>query len=214
MPVGEFRRACGAIPVYAGLEYTMGTRGMTREQKRASAALLYAAGADGIYLFNYFVQWDAKLEADTEILPELADRELLSRKDKLYTIAPTRHPIPMVTPASPMPLVVPKMETRTVTFRTAEEQRPHSVTLRVECKEDLAPEELKVWLNVVELGKGIHPLEPMLFPQPVDFKPVPGTRILQFRVDPSLLKETNSLTFSVTREVQIDYIDVAVRHED
>jgi len=212
IPIEEFRRACGAIPMYAGLEYTMGTKGMTREQKRASAALMYAAGADGIYLFNYFVQWDAGLETDTEVLPELADSELLSRKDKLYTIAPTRHPIPMVTPASPMPLVVPKMETRTVTFRTAELRLPQSVTLRVECKEDVAPGELKVWLNVAELGEGIHPLDSLLFPQPVDFRPAPSSRVLEFRVDPALLKEANALTFSVTKEVQIEYIDVAVRH--
>ena len=164
MPVQEFRRACGDIPIYAGIEYTIGTKGVMREQKRAAAALLYAAGADGIYLFNYFVQWDAGLQADTEVLRELADPGLLSRTDKLYTIAPTRHPIPMVTPASPMPLVVPKMETRTVTFCAAEAQLPQSVTLRIECKEDIAPGEVKVWLNVVEQGQGLHPGQPLLFP--------------------------------------------------
>ncbi len=214
IPVEEFRRACGTLPIYAGLEYTMYTRGMMREQKRATAALLYAAGADGIYLFNYFVQWDAGLQADTEVLRELADPGLLSQKDKLYTIAPTRHPIPMVTPASPMPLVVPQMETRTVTFRTAEAQPPQSVTLRIECKGDVAPGEVKVWVNVVEQGEGVHPAQPLLFPQPVDFEPVPSARVLEFRVDASLLKQINALTFSSTREVQIDYIYIAVKHGD
>ena len=212
IPVEEFRRACGGLPIYVGLEYTIGTRCMMREERRAAAALSYAAGADGIYLFNYFVYWDAGLQADTDVLRELADPGLLSGKDKLYTIAPTRHPIPMVTPASPMPLVVPKMETRTVTFRTAEAERPHSVTLRIECKDDIAPGEVKVWLNVAELGQGIHPGQPLLFPQPVDYEPMPLTRVLEFRVDPSLLKQVNSLTFSSPREVQIDYIYIAVKH--
>jgi hypothetical protein len=212
IPVEEFRRVCGSIPIYTGLEYTIGTRCMMPEERRAVAALSYAAGADGIYLFNYFVYWDAGLQADTEVLRELADPGLLSRKDKVYTIAPTRHPIPMVTPVSPMPLVVPKMETRTVTFRTAEAELPQSVTLRIECRDDIAPREMKVWLNVAEQGEGSHPGQPLLFPRPVDYTPVASTRVLEFRVNPSLLKQVNSLTFSCTREVQIDYICVAVKH--
>lgn len=212
MPVEEFHRACGSLPVYAGLEYTIGTRKMMREQKRAAAALLYAAGADGIYTFNYFVEWDAGFEADMEVLRELADPGLLAGTDKLYTLAPTRHPIPMVTPASPLPLVVPRMETRTVTFRTAESETPRSVLLRVECKDSLDAGELKVWLNAGELEKGRHPAEPLIFPQPVEFAPAPAARVLEFRIDPARLKSVNSLTLSATRELQIDWVYVAVKH--
>jgi hypothetical protein len=213
MLVEEFKRTCGNIPIYAGLEYTMGTRSMLREQKRAAAALLYASGADGIYLFNYFVYWDAGLNADMEVLKELADPELLSHTNKLYTIAPTRHPIPMVTPPSAMPLVVPKMETRTITFRTAERWAPKSVTLRIECKGDITPEELKVWLNVQEQAKGIHPKDLLPFAQTVDFQPAPATRVLEFQVDPQLLRSANSLTIFATRDVEIDYVYISVRHD-
>jgi hypothetical protein len=211
IPVAEFRQACSGIPVYAGLEYTMGTRSMLREQKRAAAALLYAAGADGIYLFNYFVYWDAGLKADMDVLTELADPVLLSHTDKLYTVAPTRHPIPMVTPASPMPLVVPRMETRTISFRTAERQTPKSVAIRIECSSDIGPEELKVWFNVKEQGRGVHPADLLPFPQTVDFTPAPAARVLEFQVDPSLLGSENSLTILATRDVQVDYVYVAVK---
>jgi hypothetical protein len=211
MPVQEFKNACGNVPIYAGLEYTMGTRSMLREQKRASAALLYAAGADGIYLFNYFVYWDAGLNADMDVLRELADPDLLSRTDKLYTIAPTRHPIPMVTPPSPMPLVVPRMETRTVTFQTAERWTPKSVTLRLECKGDIAPEEVKIWLNVKEQERGVHPGELLPFAQTVDFQPAPTTMVLEFQVDPLILRDVNTLTIFATREVQIDFVYISVK---
>jgi hypothetical protein len=213
IPVGEFRRACGSLPIYAGMEYTMGTRGMMRQEKRAVAALHYGAGADGIYLFNYFVMADVGLEMDTEVLGDLSDPEVLSHKDKLYTVAATRHPIPLVTPSSPVPLVVPKMQTRTVTFSTAESQRARSVTLRLEFKEDVAPEDVRIWLNVVEQGKGVHPGAALMFPQQVDFVPPPGGRSLEFQVDPELLKNTNSLTISATREVQIEWIYVGVKQE-
>ena len=213
IPVGEFREACGALPIYAGMEYTIGTRGMTREEKRSTAALLYAAGADGIYLFNYFVMWDAGLDMDTGVLRELADPGLLSGTDKVYTLAATRHPIPLVTPPSSLPLIVPKMQTRTVTFNTAESQLPRSVTVRLEFKDDIAPEDIRIWFNVVEQGRGAHPEQALLFPQPVDYVPPPRTRTLEFAVDPHLLKSSNSLTISALREVQVEWIYVAVRQK-
>ena len=54
----EFKAVCGKVPIYTAQEFTMGNRQMTRGEKRATAALHYASGADGIYLFNYFVAWD------------------------------------------------------------------------------------------------------------------------------------------------------------
>jgi len=212
MPVEEFRNACAGIPIYAGLEYTMGTRSMLREQKRAAAALLYDAGADGIYLFNYFIYWDAGLQADMDVLKELGDPARLAITDKLYTIAPTRHPIPMVTPASPMPLIVPKMETRTVVLKTAERDKPASMALRVECRGEIGADDLRVWFNVKEQSKGGHPVALLPFPQNVDFEPAPASHVLEFTVDPSLLQKENSVTFLAMRDVQIDYLYLVVKH--
>jgi hypothetical protein len=212
MPVSEFRQACGSIPIYAGIEYTLGTRSMLHEQIRAVGALLYAAGADGIYLFNHFTYWDTGRDIDKEVLRELSDPQLLAAGDKLYTLAPTRHPIPNVTPASPMPLVVPKMETRTVTLTTAEALPAVTVILRVECKNEVSPGKVRVWFNVVEQGSGVHPADSLMFPQPVDFVPAERSHVLEFRVDPRLLRVHNTLTFLATEDVQIDYVHVAVKH--
>jgi len=212
IPVKEFKAACGDVPIYTCIEFTIGARQMTREEKRAAAALLHQAGSDGIYLFNYFVAWDAGFEADTEVLAELANPELLIGKDKLYTIAIPRYPVPGVSLPGQVPVKLRRGEEKSVIVRTFEPSRPRSIIVRIECSDSLIAGDLRVKMNGVLLSGGVRPSLPQIFPQkswpslPVEEK------TLEFVADPSLLKDTNELAIQASRLVTVEWVYLGVRH--
>jgi hypothetical protein len=214
IPVAEFKTACGSVPVYTGIEFTIGTRQMTREEKRAAAALLYASGADGMYLFNYFVAWDYGLQADTEVLPELADPALLTGKDKLYTLAVPRYPVPGVSLPGQVPLRLGAGEEGQVTVRIHEPVRPTSAVLRIECAGPIAPLNIRVRLNGKPLVSGHTPSTPQIFAQK-GFHPLPEiAKTVEFDVDPNDLQESNTLSLRVSDRAQVDWVYLAVKHAD
>jgi hypothetical protein len=212
IPVGEFKAACGSIPIYTCLEFTIGARQMTREEKRAAAALLYAAGSDGMYLFNYFVAWDAGFQADTEVLPELADPSVLVGKDKVYTIAIPRYPVPGVSLPGQVPLKIKKDEKRSVVVRTAEPLRPRSIVVRIECADTIGLGDVRIRMNGIELGSGSTPVDTQIYPQKIWPSLPVREKTLEFLADPALLKETNEVTIQANRPVTVEWVYLAVKH--
>ena len=212
IPVAEFRAACGRIPIYTCMEFTIGTRQMTREEKRAAAALLYAAGSDGIYLFNYFVAWDAGFEVDTDVLAELANPELLIGKDKLYTLAIPRYPVPGVSLPGQVPIRLKKGQEKSVTVRTHEPVRPGSVVLRIECADTVITGDLRVWINGTYLPQGLTPSQPQVFPERIWPSLPVMKKTLEFVADPALLKDVNVVTIQANRPVTVEWVYLGVRH--
>jgi hypothetical protein len=211
IPVAEFKAVCGSVPIYTGMEFTIGTRQMTREEKRAAAALLYSKGSDGMYLFNYFVAWDAGLEADTDVLRELACPDSLVGKDKLYTIAVPRYPIPGVSLPGQLPLRIESGMERSIHIQTHEPTMPRSVIVRLECAEDLSPDDLHLGFNSDTQSTGKIPLQPQIFPERV-LGPLPLTgKTLEFSIDPAELKSQNVLTVKARRPVTLEWVYLAVR---
>ena len=212
IPVAEFKAACGSIPIYTCLEFTIGARQMTREEKRAAAALLYKAGSDGMYLFNYFVAWDAGLQADLDVLSELADPALLAGKDKLYTIAIPRYPVPGVSLPGQVPFTLKRGESKSVIVRTVETKKPRSVVLRVECADTLGTTDLQLKLNGVALAKGVRPTTHQIFPEKIWPSLPVKEKTLEFVADPSLLKKTNSVVIQAGRPLTVEWVYVGVKH--
>jgi hypothetical protein len=212
IPVGEFKGVCGTTPIYTGMEFTIGSRQMTREEKRAAAALLYATGSDGLSLFNYFVAWDVGLKADIDVLHELSSAETLAGTDKLYTLAIPRYPVPNVSLSSPLPLTLGAGQSATVALRTQEPIRPRMMRLRIEAAEDMSPEEIDVTFNGTALSSGRQSESPMIFPQPVEYSPAPVSRSVEFDVDPALLETVSTLRLTTQRAARIDWIYLAVWH--
>jgi hypothetical protein len=210
--VQEFKAVCGAVPVYAGLEFTIGDRQMTRPEKRAAAALLYAAGADGIYLFNQFTAWDAGLDMDTEVLAELADPGLLAGKDKLYTLAVPWFPVPGISLKSQLPLTLKKAELQTLYVRIHEPVKPDSAVLRIECSDIISPGDLRLAFNGSALREGVQPVSPQIFPEKI-FRTIPNaTKTLEFAIDPSRLKESNSISIHAMKPLRVDWLYLGVMH--
>ena len=56
LPIAEWKRAITTVPVYGGIECTKGSgqKNLTAQEYRHAAAALKNAGADGVYLFNFF----------------------------------------------------------------------------------------------------------------------------------------------------------------
>jgi hypothetical protein len=214
IPVRSLKELCGSVPVYTGMEYTVGRRQMTREEKRAAAALLYAGGTDGLYLFNYFVAWDMGQEADMEVLRDMSDPDSLTGKDKLYTMAIPRYPVPNVSLGSPLPLVLEPGETGAVVMRTHEPVRPRAATLRIEADAELDPAVMTVAVNGTTLPPGKRPEHPMSFPQTVEYPPPDVRHTVEFDVDPTLLSDACEFTFRTRAAVRIEWIYLAVRHDD
>ena len=80
---------------YEFCRYEEGLKRITAWQQaiRAAAALWWADGAQGIYLFNFFcedrdesVKWPANKHLVTELLTELGDPAKLTGRDKLYAV--------------------------------------------------------------------------------------------------------------------------------
>jgi hypothetical protein len=212
VPVHEFKRACGVVPIYTGIEFTIGNRQMTREEKRASAALLYDAGSDGMYLFNYFVAWDAGLQVDIPVLAELANPDSLVGKDKLYTLAVPRYPVPNVSASSPLPLDIGPGGEASVRVRLVEPRRPRTVRLRIECAGVVEPRDVRVDWNGLPLAQGSRPLAAQIFPQPVEYKLPPADRSVEFDIDPSRMDSENTLKILSAGKIRVEWIYVAVRH--
>ena len=202
----EFKAVCGPVPVYAAQEFTMGNRQMTRGEKRATAALHYANGADGIYLFNYFVAWDGGIEPDLEVLHELIDPSLLEGKDNLYSLAPAWFPVPGVSLTSQLPLALRKAQLETVELRVKESMPPRTLVLRIECKEDMELEDVVVFFNGIRLQDGHMPAVPQIFPEKVVRQLPDVKKSVEFSVEPSLLQGLNRIGIHAQKAMTVEYV--------
>jgi hypothetical protein len=214
IPVREFKAVCGSVPVYAGTEYTVGWRMMIRVQTRAAAALYLHEGADGIYLFNYFIPWDerAGLEPDFAFLKELTSPDSLARKDKLYTLPVPKYPIPNVSLSSPMPLRLRPFVASEVTLRVHEPERPASLVLQLEADVDVNPSDLVVQFNGRTLIGARRPDVPQLFPRRIPHPLPPTSHLVVFDVPSGLMRERNSVRITTKQMMTLETIDLAVRH--
>ncbi|MCP4855535.1 MAG: hypothetical protein GY903_13675 [Fuerstiella sp.] len=77
LPIDRWRQAITTVPVYGGIECTKGggAKNLTADEYRHAANQLIKAGADGVYLFNFFTSREggkAAYEPPFEVLRDLA----------------------------------------------------------------------------------------------------------------------------------------------
>ncbi|MBI2927819.1 MAG: hypothetical protein HYY24_19175 [Verrucomicrobia bacterium] len=83
LPIRPWKQLIPSIPIYGGIECAEGSRlkqCLTPEKYRRAARHLWAEGADGIYLFNFFTtrEWEKDaFEPPFEVLRELGDPHTL-----------------------------------------------------------------------------------------------------------------------------------------
>jgi hypothetical protein len=212
MHLGEFRKSCRDIPLYACFEYTCGERMMTVEEIRAASALFYAAGADGIYSFNYFCARAGGQEPEFSVFHDIGDPAALGRMDKVYTLSAAKYPVPRVSLPAPLPVRVRKGKPQTVTLGTREPVLPAGIRLRIECAGSTAEGSLDVAFNGVRLPRGVYPADRRIVPRNVLYMPPPVTHALEFDVDPQSLKDVNTLTLSSGADVSVEWIYLIVKH--
>jgi hypothetical protein len=212
MPVQEFKQVCGTVPVYAALEYTMGARMMVREETRAAAARHFAAGADGIYLFNYFIAWDEVIgiAPDLGFLRELLWPDSLAGKDKLYTLCAAKYPVPNVSLTAPLPVQVKAGEKVELVVHVVEPRRPRSVVLRIESDASLTPGELNVVFNGSRIEGGRRPSHPQIFPRKIPHPLTPVEAAVEYVIDPGLLESRNVIALSPAKDLRVDWIYLGV----
>ena len=87
LPIAPWKELITEVPIYGSIECTEG-RGienwLTAEKYRRAARHLWADGADGIYLFNFFTSREKgrdAFEPPFEVLKELGDRDRMLSKD-------------------------------------------------------------------------------------------------------------------------------------
>jgi hypothetical protein len=174
--------------------------------------LHYARGADGIYLFNYFVAWDGGIDPDTEVLRELIDPSLLEHKDKQYALAPAWFPVPGVSLTSQLPLALRKAQLETVLLEVVEPALPRQLVLRIECKEDMEPEDVRIMFNDRQLPDGHMPASPQIFPEKV-IRLLPDVKnTVEFVVDPAWLRPTNRIGIHAQKAMTVEYVYLGVMH--
>ncbi len=82
IPIEKWKRQCGDVPVYAGLEVLINRQAevamATAEVVRGFAAQFFCAGADKLYLFNYFQNPHTPMPEWEEIYKTAAGSQLLS----------------------------------------------------------------------------------------------------------------------------------------
>ena len=76
LPIGQWKQAITTVPVYGGIECTKGggQKNLTADEYRHAAAALQKAGADGVYLFNFFTsreEGEQAYEPPFEVLRDL-----------------------------------------------------------------------------------------------------------------------------------------------
>jgi hypothetical protein len=216
MPVQEFKKVCGSVPVYAALEYTMGARMMVREETRAAAARHFAAGADGIYLFNYFIAWDEAIgiAPDLGFLRELLSPDSLAGKDKLYTLCAAKYPVPNVSLTAPLPVQVKAGEKAELVLQVVEPRRPRRAVLRIESDAPLTPGELTVVFNGTRLEGGRRPAHPQIFPRKIPHPLTPVEAAVEFVIEPGLLRPRNVIGLTSKRGLRVDWIYLGVSADE
>jgi hypothetical protein len=182
---------------------------MTVEEIRAASALFYAAGADGIYSFNYFCSRAAGQEPDFSVFDEIGNPDSLTRLEKLYALAVPKYPIPNVSLPAALPLELTRGESREVLMQTAEHQAPHSALLRIECRDSVSTAALQVSFNGARLSGGSHPSRE--FVRKVPYKPTPAPRCLEFIIDPGVIRRNNTLTLTAREGMTVEWIYLAVK---
>jgi hypothetical protein len=212
MHIAEFRKSCGDVPLYGCLEFTCGERMMTVEEIRAASALFYAGGADGIYSFNYFCAREGGQEPALSVFHDISDPLPLSRMDKVYTLSAAKYPVPNVSLTAPLPVRLRKGSPQTVTLGTKEPVLPAGIRLRIECAAGTEEGSLDVLFNGAALERGRHPAGQIIVPRKVLYQPPPVTQVLEFDVDPRLLRDVNSLTLSSGPDVTVNWIYLIVKH--
>ena len=80
MPVGLWKQAITTVPVYGGIECSQGggQKNLTADEYRRAAANLLKAGADGVYLFNFFTSREGganAYEPPFEVLRDLTQQQ-------------------------------------------------------------------------------------------------------------------------------------------
>ncbi len=80
LPIDKWKQAITTVPVYGGIECTKGggAKNLTAEEYRDAATQLIKAGADGVYLFNFFTSREggkAAYEPPFAVLQDLAVRK-------------------------------------------------------------------------------------------------------------------------------------------
>ena len=76
LPIDQWKQAITTVPVYGGIECTQGggQKNLTADEYRLAATKLIKAGADGVYLFNFFTsreEGEKAYEPPFEVLREL-----------------------------------------------------------------------------------------------------------------------------------------------
>jgi hypothetical protein len=212
MPIEEFRRSCGDVPLYACVEYTCGERMMTVEEVRGASALFFAAGADGVYSFNYFCAREGGQEPVFSVFHDIADPLRLARLDKVYTLSAAKYPVPHVSLPAPLPVRIGKGRPCVLTLASAERVRPSAVRLRIECGENVAEGSVQLTFNGVRLSRGVRPLSPLVARRSVLYEPPPLMHILEYPVDPHALRKLNTLTLSSKEDRNVEWIYLVVTH--
>jgi hypothetical protein len=212
MHIVEFRNSCGDIPLYGCLEFMCGERMMTVEEMRAASALFYAAGADGIYSFNYFCAREGGQEPVFSVFHDIKDPVRLGNMEKVYTLSAAKSPIPHVSLPAPLPLRIRKGETRRISLPTSEPVLPAGVRLRVECADTVAGGSIDLRFNGVLLRPGRHPATRLVALREVLYDPPPVAFSLEFDLDPNTLRNVNTISLSALTDVTVNWIYLTVNH--
>ncbi len=172
LPVEKFRRITGdEVPLYTGLERSAGrafwadnvadgekaaqssTR-WNRELFKGFAAGRLARGADGIYLFNFFLQGNKQY---FDVLEEMKSLDGLRGRPKAYrstTFGATIH-VEADLPEQ-FPVEVPGRRARRFDISLAEEPESSTVTAHVILDRSVDPDEAWLQLNEYPLGKALE----------------------------------------------------------
>lgn len=80
LPIDQWKQAITTVPVYGGIECTKGSgqKNLTADEYGDAATQLMKAGADGVYLFNFFTSREggkSAYEPPFEVLRDLAAKE-------------------------------------------------------------------------------------------------------------------------------------------
>ena len=208
--VNSFKAVCPGIPIYAGIEYTIGSRMMTNEEARAASSSLYANGADGIYSFNYFCSREDGQEPDFAVFADISSPDSLLHKNKLYAFSAAKYPVPNVSLTHQLPITLTNGAPRTITLSTPGLAQPARTLLRVESLAIISPEDIRVSFNGTQLHEGTVPPYSQIFVRKVPYQLPSTEHCLEFALDPALLRDSNLVTFAAKKTIVITWLYLAV----
>jgi hypothetical protein len=90
--------------------------------------------------------------------------------------------------------------------------RPKRAVLRIECSDNVEPQDIRILFNGTELAAGARPTVSQIFPEKVVRQLPDVNKTVEFVIDPAQLREENRIGIHAQKGMKVEWVYLGVTH--